>query len=202
MYRPYLRVYFLLIVLALISSSCSESKKLYNSETFGEDISSFSEEEQTLLDAFHVTYGKYKAESDSIYGLAVAQVDSLTYSELLNHLKDRYYFFVDNFGYTTATISRYIEGGRPAYLDGLTCNHWYVNGDFLKRDELPLIAGRKYDPEFDKNWEPAMISKAMADRTGLFVGDKVEINGKELLIIALFANHEKDKELVITELVK
>ncbi len=196
------RIYFVLIILTILSSSCSESKKLYNTETFSVDISSFSEDEQILLDDFHTAYWKHKAETDSVYGLAVVQVDSLTYSELLDHLEDRQSYIIDYYGHTSAAIFRYVEFGGDAYLKGLTCHHWYVNDDFLKRDELEIIAGRKFNPEIDKDWTPALISKALADRTDLFAGDRVEIDGKELVIIALFANHEKDQELVITELVK
>ena len=170
-----------LILFAIILWGCSKQKATYNLKTLSSDISSFSHSEQAALMDFSVQYEGAKSLKDSIKGVPVALVPSLTYSGILEHIKKNQQKArnLDSLKYNK--IVELIEQKDIALLNGLSIQHWIITENFLEQTGIKLAQGRNFSSEFNEE-NAVIINEELASELKLEVGDQIDFEGPKYII--------------------
>jgi len=184
--------------------SCSGKNSIYNLESLKSDISAFASDDQTKLVIFSTEYEHAKAFRDSISGVPVVLVPSLTYVEILDLIKKerRRLFMADSLKYVK--IMGTVIRASTKELKGTTVEHWMIDGNFLSDAGVMLIEGRNFSSELnDQPNTRVLVSDPLAKILNVKLGDEIQLNGN-LKIVGIFQNLPTDyptsMHLIIAEL--
>ncbi|WP_420577976.1 ABC transporter permease [Ekhidna sp.] len=193
-----------LFLITLVIWGCTENRPTYNLETLNSDLVSFGQEEQIVLVNFSSEYEKSKSLKDSISGVPVVLVPSLTYSEILEFIEAEQtrQFTLDSLNYLRIVENAQING--KTEINGISFQRWLIDENFLERAGLMLTEGRNFSTAFDDEMK-IIISEPLANKLNLGIGETIELDNTKT-IIGIFenlaTNYPTPEHLIVAELKK
>ena len=194
------RLFFPLILL-LVISSCS-SKKTYDPATLQEDIAEFTDDEQSLLVEFFTYYEQNKDREDSLINVPMVMIKSMSYQEILDQIAKAQAEYEAEYNKAEEMMegmkTKYAKQSTSVYAIGGYYEYWEVGTDFIDQDQFEIWRGRNFQYPHDEGLNSVIVSKLIAQRHNLELGDKIDVNNTEKLLIGIFENHKKfPRDLII-----
>ncbi len=170
------------------------SDKTYNLENLNNDIAQFDNSDQKRIVEFSNNYEKGKNLYDSINGVPVVLVQSLTYKELLDKIKSyesrqekiRVEFSLRVMG-QLSKMSEKVDTLKLSTFDKPVI--LFTQGELQLPTEIKLSEGRGFSEIIDKGKDVVIISKSIADKTNLQIDSVISLD-KDYRVIGITTDVE------------
>lgn len=141
---------------------------------------------------------------DSVSGVPVVLVPSLTYTEILEYIriqKSRL-FSRDSLNYMK--IANYAFPNGTGETNGISFQRWMIDEAFLEQSGLMLTQGRNFSTAFNDELK-VIISEPLANKLNIEIGETIELENTRT-VIGIFknlpTNYPTTEHLIVAELKK
>jgi hypothetical protein len=169
-----------ILVSVTVLASCS-ADKVYNLESLNTDIAEFDDADQKRIVEFSNRYEKGKSFYDSIDGVPVVLVQSLTYKELLHRIKSYEYRqeqIRSEFSWRVVrqlgTMSEQVDTLRLSSFDKPVI--LFTQRELQLPTEIRIGEGRGFSELLDKGKDVVVMSKSIADMLNLQLDDTIRLD--------------------------
>ena len=193
-----------LTILLIILSGCGANEPTYNLNSLKSDIESFDESERVILVNFSTDYEKTKTFMDSVSGVPVVLVPSLTYSEILEYIRVQKatLFTRDSLNYIK--IADFAQLNGTGEIESISFQRWKIDENFLEQSGLQLTQGRNFSTAFNDELK-VIISEPLANKLNIEIGETIELENTRT-VIGIFenlpTNYPTTEHLIVAELKK